>query len=82
MNTEQFEQLQKELSAAISKRDRAAGAIEQIETEWREKFKLNSFEEVSEKLDEINKQIKELEEKYQKLLDDAKKLMESQNDEQ
>jgi len=63
LGVERVQELQKKIEKAKENKAMAEGKIQQIKEQWKEKYELNSEEEVSEKVKTLETEISSLEDK-------------------
>lgn len=77
MTAEKLAELKDKIDTAKSDRDKAQGAIEEIEKNWKEEFDCKTAEEVETLIKTYNTQIESLTKKYDSLVEEIEGKVES-----
>lgn len=70
-----FEEMKKKADELKAKRDKALGAIEQIEAGWMERYGTKDPKEIKKKLEELRIQLDEVQNEYMTKMEEVEKLL-------
>jgi DNA repair exonuclease SbcCD ATPase subunit len=74
MTPERFSQIKKSIETAKTNRDKAEGAKQKIEEQWKEEYNIDSLEDAENKIKELEEEIESDKKKLEKMYSQLEKI--------